>query len=89
MLLRHLHIYAALDEIEAAEARDETRARLEADAVKVWGAAAQQNKENAVNVAQPKVFRLVGKSAAEVRALASEVSQITTGIEERVALNRL
>ena len=89
LLLRHLHIYAALDEIEAAEARDETRARLEADAVKVWGAAAQQNKENAVNVAQPKVFRLVGKSAAEVRALASEVSQITTGIEERVALNRL
>ena len=89
LLLRHLHAHAALDEIEAAEARDETRARLEADAVKVWGAAAQQNKENAVNVAQRKVFRLVGKSAAEVRALASEVSQITTGIEERVALNRL
>ena len=37
----------------------------------------------------PKVFRLVGKTAAEVSAMASEVSQITTGAEERVALNKL
>ena len=37
------------------------------------------------------MFRLVGKSAEEVRALglASQVSQISTSAEERVALNKL
>ena len=64
---RHLHMCAALSEIEAAEARDATRARLEADARAVWGS---ENKENAA----PRVFNLVGKSAAEVSAMASQVS---------------
>ena len=76
---------AAIDEIVAAEARAETRARLEADALKVWGPVAK-NKENA---GPQKVFRLVEKSAAEVNAMASQVSQVTTSAEERVALNKL
>ena len=49
----------------------------------VWGSRA---KENAT---PPKVFSLVGKSAAEVGAMASQVSQVTTSVEERVALNKL
>ena len=82
-------MFLALAEIEAAEARDATRLRLEADAAKVWSSSAN-NKENAAPPpVSPKVFRLVGKSAEEVRTMASQVSQITTGIEERVALNKL
>ena len=61
-----------------------TRLRLEADAVKVWGG--PRDKENAP---PPKVFNLVGKSAAEVNAMSSKVSQVTTSAEERVALNKL
>ena len=53
-------------------------------AAKVWGAGADQE-----NTAASKVFRLVGKSASEVASLASAVSQVTTGTEERVALNRM
>ena len=85
-LLRHLHLCAAFDQIEAAEARDRTRARLEAHSRAVWGSASgSANKENS----EPQVFRLVGKSAEEVRALASQVSQSSTSAEERVALNKL
>ena len=50
----------------------------------VWGAGWE--KENA---APPKVFRLVGKSADEVRAVACDVSQEGTSTEERVRLNRM
>ena len=53
-------------------------------AAKLWGGG--MHKENA---APPKVFSLVGKSASEVASLASVVSQVTTGTEERVALNRM
>ena len=53
-------------------------------AEKVWGAGWE--KENA---APPKVFRLVGKSADEVRAVACDVSQEGTSTEERVRLNRM
>jgi len=35
-----------------------------------------------------KVFKLTGMSAEEIRGLASEVSQESTGVEETVALNR-
>ena len=77
---------AAIDEFEAALARDATRAKLLEDAAKVWGSCAgSSDKENS----EPKVFRLVGKSAEEVGALASQVSQISTSAEERVALNKL
>eukprot|EP00966_Prymnesium_polylepis_P329231 7384969-Prymnesium_polylepis.2 len=50
----------------------------------VWGAGWQQE-----NRPPPKVFSLVGKSADEVRSLASHVSQEGTGTEERVRLNRV
>ena len=39
--------------------------------------------------APPKVFRLVGKSADEVRSLACDVSQEGTSTEERVRLNHM
>ena len=48
-------------------------------AAQVWGAGGE--KENA---AQPKVFRLIGKSADEVRSLACDVSQVETGTEDKV-----
>ena len=76
--------WAAIDELEAEMARDATRVRLLADAEKMWGSCARE-KENA----PPKVFSLVGKSAAEVGAMASQVSQVTTSVEERAALNKL
>ena len=63
--------------------RRETRLRLEAGARAVWGN--EFGKENA----PPKVFGLVGKTAEEVSVIASEVSQVTTGTEERVALNKM
>ena len=50
----------------------------------VWGAGWE--KENS---APPKVFRLVGKSADEVRSVAHDVSQTVTDTEERVRLNRV
>ena len=53
-------------------------------AAKVWGA--DWEKENG---ASPKVFRLVGKSADDVRSLACDVSQVVTDTEERVRLNRI
>ena len=53
-------------------------------AAEVWEESA--HKENA---APPRVFSLVGKSASEVASLVSSVSQVTTGTEERVALNRM
>ena len=62
---RHLHMCAALDEIEAAEAREATRARLEADAAKMWGSASA-DKENLPAAAQ--VISLVGMSAESLRA---------------------
>ena len=49
----------------------------------VWGSVAGSEL-----TAPPKVFKLTGMSAAEVRGLASEVSQEGTGTEERVAMNR-
>ena len=76
--------WAAIDELEAEMVRDATRVRLLADAEKMWGSCARE-KENA----PPKVFSLVGKSAAEVGAMASQVSQVTTSVEERAALNKL
>ena len=36
----------------------------------------------------PRVIKLTGLSAEEVRGLASEVSQEVTGTEERLALTR-
>ena len=39
--------------------------------------------------AAPKVFKLTGMSAADVRSVGSQVSQEVTGAEERVALSRL
>jgi len=39
--------------------------------------------------AEPRVFTLAGKSADEVGALGSEMSQEVTGIEERLALAAL
>ena len=57
---------------------------MRAHAEKIWGAAAE--KENS---AAPKVFRLVGKSVDEVRAVACDVSQEGTSTEERVRLNRM
>ena len=62
---RHLHMCAALSEIEAAEARDATRARLEADAAKVWGSA-DKDKENSPG----QVISLVGMSPESLRAAA-------------------
>ena len=40
--------------------------------------------EGRVAAAAPKVFKLTGMSAEEVRGLASAVSQEETGTEERV-----
>ena len=53
----------------------------------VWGAGWEQ--KNAENHPPAKVFSFVGKSADEVRSLASNVSQEVTGAEERVQLNRI
>ena len=61
----------------------ETRERLYGGAEMVWGSVAGSEL-----TAPPKVFKLTGMSAAEVRGLASEVSQEGTGTEERVAMNR-
>ena len=44
--------------------------------------------EGRAAAAAPKVFKLTGMSAEEVRGLASAVSQEETGTEERVAMNR-
>lgn len=63
-----------------AECRTEV---VQQHAEKVWGSDWQM-EYNA-----PKVYSLVGKSAEEVRALAGDVSQVTTATEERVKLNRL
>ena len=78
--------FAASEELLDRLERRETRRWLESHARVVWGPRSA-NKEN-VNAA-PKVFSLVGKSAAEVGAMASQVSQITTSAEERIALNKL
>ena len=79
---------AALDRARALEPvrweiPAETRARLHGGAEVVWG-----SSQGRVAAALPKVFKLTGMSAEEVRGLASEVSQDGTGTEERVALNR-
>ena len=50
----------------------------------VWGPAWQMEDRPA-----PKVFSLVGKPAEEVRGMSSQVSQVGTGTEGRVALNRV
>ena len=65
------------------ESPAETRARLHMGAKHVWGSA-----ESSATVAAPKVFKLTGMSVEEIRGRASEVSQMITGTEERVALNR-
>ena len=57
---------------------------VRAHAEKIWGAASQKGSSS-----PPKVFCLVGKSADEVRSLACDVSQVETGTEERVRLNRM
>ena len=57
---------------------------LRQHALQVWGAGCE--KENS---SPPKVYRLVGKSVDEVRALACEVSPVVTGTEEWVRLNRI
>ena len=79
---------AALDRARALEPvrwemPDETRERLYEGAELVWGSV-----EGRVGAAPPKVFRLTGMSAEEVRGVASEVSQECTGTEECVAMNR-
>ena len=61
----------------------ETRERLHQGAEMVWGS--EEGRELAT---PPRVFKLTGMSAEEVRGLASEVSQEETGTEERVAMNR-
>ena len=65
------------------EMPDETCERLYGGAEMVWGSV-----EGRVTAAAPKVFKLTGMSAEEVRGLASAVSQEETGTEERVAMNR-
>ena len=52
-------------------------------AEKVWGASWKQPST------PPKVFKLTGLSADEVRSVGSEVSQVATGIEERRAMSRM
>ena len=79
---------ADLDRVRALEPfrwemPEETRERLYRGAELVWGSEAGREAE-----APPKVFRLTGMSAEEVRGVASEVSQECTGTEERVAMNR-
>ena len=79
---------AALDRARALEPTRwempaETRARLHGGAEVIWGSA-----EGRMAAAPPKVFKLTGMSAEEVRGVASEVSQECTGTEERVAMNR-
>ena len=61
----------------------ETRDRLHAGAELVWGSV-----QGSQAAAAPKVFKLTGMSASEVRELTSQVSQETTGTEECVALTR-
>jgi hypothetical protein len=61
----------------------ETRDRLHAGAELVWGSV-----QGSQAAAAPKVFKLTGMSASEVRELTSQVSQESTGVEETVALNR-
>ena len=79
---------AALDRARALEPvrwemPEETRERLYGGAEMVWGSV-----EGKRAVATPKVFKLTGMSAEEVRGVASEVSRECTGTEERVAMNR-
>ena len=71
-----------LDKEIARMEREETRARVHAHAKHVWGST--QGKENS-----PKVFRLVGMSAADVRAVSAQVSSQSTPTAERIALNRV
>ena len=63
------------------ESPDETRARVFFHAAHIWG--------NKVVVEKPRVFSLVGASAADVHDMSLQVSQQVTSIEERVALNRV
>ena len=64
------------------ETPSETRARVHAEAAHVWGAGAVATP--------PKVISLVGKSPESIRTIGQSrvIDQRTTGIEERVALNR-
>jgi hypothetical protein len=65
------------------ESPEETRVRLHGGAELVWGSV-----EGRMAAPPPKVFKLTGMSAEQIRGLASEVSQESTDVEETVALNR-
>ena len=64
--------------------RRETRLRLEAGARAVWASESGTEKSSS-----PKVFSLVGKSAEEVKTVASKVSQDKTPTEERLRLKKI
>ena len=73
-----------LDEMAARTERAERAAacaRAAAESSQVWGADHASRPTG-------KVFSFVGKSAAEVSAEASQVSQERTSTEERVRLNK-
>ena len=65
------------------ETPSETRKRVHAEAAHVWGAGAAATP--------PKVISLVGKSPESVRTIGESrvIDQRITGIDERIALNRL
>ena len=74
---------AAIDELEAALARDATREKLLADAAKVWGSctggSVAADKENA----PAQVISLVGMSAESLRAAACSRG-VRAGVEIQV-----
>ena len=61
--------------------RDLVRGRVLMDSQKVWGSVHGTQAS-----AAPKVFKLTGMSAESVQGLSSEVSQVVTSAEERIAL---
>ena len=92
MLARHKEMCAEFDrerrnlqyELVRAQWAEDRTSCVQQHAAEVWGPAWQMEDRPA-----PKVFSLVGKSAEEVRGMSSQVSQVGTGTEERVALNRV
>ena len=70
--------WAAIDQLEADMARDATRARLLADAQKMWGSGAA-DKENA----PAQVISLVGMSAESLRVAACSRG-VRAGVEIQV-----
>jgi hypothetical protein len=78
--LRADDIDALIARLDFAE-RSAARAKSAAESLHVWGI-------DHASRPTPKVFNLVGKSEAEVRAVASSVSQEQTPTEERVKLTK-